>query len=342
MEEDYFHSYNNLEVHQLMLEDSARNQAYRKAILDNKNDIKGKVVLDVGCGTGILSVYFAQAGASKVYAVEASEIYKVAKDIIKENNFEDIIEVIHSKVEDLNLHNKVDIIVSEWMGFYLLHEGMLNSVLIARDKFLKPGGLIFPENATLYSAPCRVPSYFESWNNVDGISMNSFCEKLKTEVSKKPLTSKVNEDYILTEPEIVLWFDMREVTIEELQSITVDHLAIANKEGKYQGICLWFSCTFPSYSTEPVTLSTGPGDADTHWKQTTIVLPMEIDVEVGTPIAYQLHLNATEANCRRYSLQVTMKDPNEVEHPEYCSCYLTKCILVRALLEKYENESLAS
>lgn len=50
---------------------------------------------------------------------------------------------------------KVDIIVSEWMGHFLLHEGMLDSVIVARDKFLRPGGLIFPENATLFSAPCR-------------------------------------------------------------------------------------------------------------------------------------------------------------------------------------------
>lgn len=41
------------------------------------------------------------------------------------------------------------------MGFYLLHEGMLDSVLHARDKFLKPGGLMFPQTATIYAAPCE-------------------------------------------------------------------------------------------------------------------------------------------------------------------------------------------
>lgn len=60
-------------------------------------------------------------------------------------------------MEDLTLPNdlKVDVIISEWMGFYLLHEGMLDSVIMARDKFLKEGGLMFPESATIYSAPCR-------------------------------------------------------------------------------------------------------------------------------------------------------------------------------------------
>lgn len=76
-----------------MLLDAPRNQAYRQAILDNKNVIKGKTVLDVGCGTGILSIYCAQAGASKVYAVDASDIYKIALKIVKENNYENVIEV---------------------------------------------------------------------------------------------------------------------------------------------------------------------------------------------------------------------------------------------------------
>lgn len=66
-------------------------------------------------------------------------------------------QVIHSKVEDLVLPNytKVDVLVSEWMGFYLLHEGMLDSVLFARDRFLKYGGEMFPETAAIYIAPCR-------------------------------------------------------------------------------------------------------------------------------------------------------------------------------------------
>lgn len=55
------------------------------------------------------------------------------------------IEVIHGKVEDIELPEKVDLIISEWMGFYLLHEAMLDSVLVARDKFLKPGGTMTKE-----------------------------------------------------------------------------------------------------------------------------------------------------------------------------------------------------
>lgn len=76
-----------------MLKDKARNKAYKQAIQDNKDIFEGKVILDVGAGTGILSVFAAQAGAKKVFAVEASDIYKIAEEVVKENNFEDTIQV---------------------------------------------------------------------------------------------------------------------------------------------------------------------------------------------------------------------------------------------------------
>lgn len=76
-----------------MLEDTVRNKAYKQAIIDNSAFIKGKTVLDVGAGTGILSVFCAQAGAAKVYAVEASDTYKLAEQVVSENGFSNIIEV---------------------------------------------------------------------------------------------------------------------------------------------------------------------------------------------------------------------------------------------------------
>lgn len=79
-----------------MLEDNPRTDGYRQAIMSNKLYFKDKVVMDVGCGTGILSIFCAQAGAKKVYAVEASNLANLAKDIVKENNLDNVIEVITS------------------------------------------------------------------------------------------------------------------------------------------------------------------------------------------------------------------------------------------------------
>lgn len=72
-----------------MLQDLARNQFYADSFGRNKAQIKGKIVLDVGCGTGILSMMAAKAGAKHVYAVEMSDIADLAKLIIQENGYGD-------------------------------------------------------------------------------------------------------------------------------------------------------------------------------------------------------------------------------------------------------------
>jgi len=137
-----------------MIKDSVRTNAYRDAILNNKHLFEGKVVLDVGCGTSILSMFCAKAGAKHVYAVDFSDIVEQAKQIVALNNFADKITVVKAKIEDLHKlpgpFDKVDIIVSEWMGYFLLYESMLDSVLLARDRFLKPGGLMFPDRAQMF------------------------------------------------------------------------------------------------------------------------------------------------------------------------------------------------
>jgi histone-arginine methyltransferase CARM1 len=110
--------------------------------LKNAVDFKGKVVMDVGCGSGILSIFAAQAGAKKVFAVEASNMADSARILIEHNKLSHIITVVKSKIEDITEDvispHSVDVIVSEPLGTYLYNERMLETYIIARDKFLKP------------------------------------------------------------------------------------------------------------------------------------------------------------------------------------------------------------
>ncbi|CAH2042309.1 unnamed protein product, partial [Iphiclides podalirius] len=333
---EYFTSYEDLEIHRLMLDDSSRTETYRMAIDNNKEYFRNRVVMDVGCGTGILSLFCAQAGAKKVYAVEASNIAIIAKEIIKENGFENVVEVIQGKVEDIELPNniKVDAIVSEWMGFYLLHEGMLNSVLAARDKFLKNGGEMFPESATMYVAPCSVPSLYHKWKEFHGVSMGAFAKYLRMEKHNKPEIMQVQSEDLLGDKVSFGWINLKEDNVTDLQTFKIEHVVGVNRNGKYQGLCIWFDCTFPQLSEEfeQIVLSTSPQSPSTHWKQTVILLPEEQDVEDGEPIAFQLDMFRDNLNERRYNIQVSLLDPNEVEHPVPCSCDMTKCILTKAFI----------
>jgi protein arginine N-methyltransferase 1 len=147
----YFDSYSHFGIHEEMLKDTVRTKAYMNAILQNKHLFKDKIVLDVGCGTGILSMFAAKAGAQHVYGVDCSGILTQAQKIVEANGFSSKITLFQAKVEELELPvPKVDIIISEWMGYFLLYESMLDTVIFARDKWLSKDGLLFPDQAVLY------------------------------------------------------------------------------------------------------------------------------------------------------------------------------------------------
>ncbi|KAL0122363.1 hypothetical protein PUN28_007233 [Cardiocondyla obscurior] len=334
--DEYFKSYEELDTHQLMLSDKTRVLAYKNAIFNSKETFQNKVVMDVGAGLGILSIFCAQVGAKKVYAVEASMLAKNIEQVSIENNVQDKIEVIHSKVEDIRPGSleKVDIIISEWMGFYLVHEGMLDSVLFARDNFLHEDGLLFPSVAKLYASPCELPSMYEFWSDVCGISMRCIGQKYRKNKSLKPEILLLNENDLLAESKLLAWLDLKIISVEEINVLGgEDYVSVCKKDGKFQGICIWFAVEFPDGSE----LSTGPCNEATHWKQTAVVLPEDIKVTKNEPVAFKLELKRNSSYSRRYIMELTLLDAEEVEHDIPCNCYMTKCIVTKKYIDDLDE-----
>jgi len=274
----YFDSYSHFGIHEEMLKDEVRTSSYRNSIVNNKHLFKNKVVLDVGCGTGILCMFAAQAGAKQVIGIDCSEIITAAKQIVKDNGFEKVITLIKGKVEEVTLPvDKVDIIISEWMGYFLLYESMLDTVIFARDKWLVEGGLIFPDKASLVVTAIEDGDYKEEkinfWDKVYGFDMSS----IKEMAYKEPLVDTVQAQSLVTNSCHVLSVDITTVKKSDLD-FTAPFKLVAQHNDYIHAFVAYFDIEF-SKCHKPVKFSTGPGARYTHWKQTVFYLRETISIQ---------------------------------------------------------------
>ncbi|ODV63616.1 protein-arginine omega-N methyltransferase HMT1 [Ascoidea rubescens DSM 1968] len=305
-EQHYFSSYDHFGIHEEMLKDKVRTLSYRDAIFHNKHLFKDKIVLDVGCGTGILSMFAARAGAKHVIAVDMSNIIEMAEKIVDLNGFSDKITLLRGKLEDVELpYPEVDIIISEWMGYFLLYESMLDTVLIARDRYLKKGGLIFPDKASIRIAAIEDAQYkeekIEYWNDVYGFDFTPFINVAMVE----PLVDTVESRSQVTNSAELIKFNLNTVQIKDLAFHRKFSLTCERTDFIHAWI-VWFDMEFPSDRQEnKITFSTSPHDPYTHWKQTVFYLNQVLNVRRGEKIVGSLASRPNKINPRELDIEIS-------------------------------------
>ncbi|KAF3404379.1 Protein arginine N-methyltransferase 1, partial [Talaromyces pinophilus] len=300
----YFTSYDHHGIHEEMLKDDVRTRSYRDAIYQNKHIFKDKVVLDVGCGTGILSMFAVRAGAKHVIGVDMSSIIEKAREIVAVNGMADKITLLQGKMEEVNLpFPQVDIIVSEWMGYFLLYESMLDTVLYARDRYLAPGGKIFPDQATIYVAGIEDGEYKDDkigfWDNVYGFNYSPMKDVALTE----PLVDTVEMKAVVTDPCAVLTLDLYTVTPADL-SFKVPYSLAVKRNDFIHAIIAWFDIQFTACH-KPITFSTGPHAKYTHWKQTVFYLRDVLTVEEEESVSGVLENKPNAKNKRDLDIKLS-------------------------------------
>lgn len=328
--QNYFNSYSAFGIHREMLSDKSRTEAYQRAIMNNPSLLEDAVVMDLGCGTGILSLFAAKAGAKKVIAVEGSKkMFSVAQNVAKANGYwnestenrddcmnKGMINVVQGMIEDLDLKalvesNGVDVLVSEWMGYCLLFESMLNSVLFARDHWLRPGGAILPDTAEMYVAGFgRGGTSLPFWENVYGFDMQCIGQEVLDDAAAAPIVDAVESKDIVTstcliqafdlvtmkaedvdftatfelKPFASPWHDFEEHSGERMEERPLTHSngGMPNGDVWCYGLVLWFDTGFTSRfcRENPVVLSTSPHSPKTHWSQTLLTFREPICLSV--------------------------------------------------------------
>ncbi|KAL9258339.1 arginine N-methyltransferase PRMT10-like protein [Drosera capensis] len=322
---NYFCTYSFLYHQKEMLSDRVRMDAYYNAIFQNKHHFAGKAVLDVGTGSGILAIWSAQAGARKVYAVEATTMCEHARVLAKENGVEHIVEVIGGSMEDVTLPEKVDVIISEWMGYFLLRESMFDSVIFARDRWLKPDGVMYPSHACMWVAPIRSRLADQKQSDFDGsmddwyyfldetkasygvdmsVLTKPFAEEQRKYYLETSLWNNLHPEQIIGTAAVVKEIDCLTSTVSDLLNVRATiSSTITGTESWFCGFGGWFDVQFRGRKEHPaqqvIELTTAPSkEFSTHWGQQVFLLNPPIKAEEGDNLAVTFAMERSKENHR--------------------------------------------
>mmetsp|Transcript_68290 Transcript_68290/g.192546 ORF Transcript_68290/g.192546 Transcript_68290/m.192546 type:complete len:387 (-) Transcript_68290:80-1240(-) len=316
----YFNSYAHFGIHEDMLKDQVRTGSYMKAIQLSRHLIEGKTVLDVGSGTGILCLFAAKAGARRCIGIECSDIAEYATEIARKNGYGDTITYVRGKVEEVELPvDTVDIIISEWMGYFLIYESMLDSVLFARDKWLVKDGLMFPDHARLYMAGIEDADYKEEkigfWDQLWGFEFSP----MRQMVMQEPISDTVDESAIVTSQHCILEINLHTAKREDLDFLSPYSLRVTRKDFIH-ALVVWFDVTFGACKPN-IILSTAPGKPYTHWKQTVLYFEDTVVAHKGDVLSGLLAVRKSQQNPRDLDVKISFEFDGEFHCPRKVQYY---------------------
>ncbi|CAL8308779.1 unnamed protein product [Merluccius merluccius] len=320
----YLEFHGCLSQQQNLLQDYQRTATYQRAMLANEADFRDKVVLSVGGGSGILSFFAVQAGAKRVYAVETSPMAEYVKVLVQGNSLSDRITVLEGTVEEVDVPDAVDVIVSEPIGYMLLHERKLDSFLYAR-KWLKPNGLMFPSSGDIHLAPFTDEQlYVEHHSRTSfwqqrcfyGINLSGLHTAALNEVLRQPIVDTFDMQVLMASSakhRIHFLQDDEEV----LHRIEIPFVFKLLQSGLVHGLAFWFDVAF-SGSTTTVWFSTAPTEPLTHWYQVRCLLQTPLFAKLGQTLSgtvllttnkrhsYDIHITATTEASRPPPVQESL------------------------------------
>jgi protein arginine N-methyltransferase 1 len=142
-----------IDEHRGYLADRHRVQAFRDALLQIV--APGDVVVDLGCGSGILGLLACRAGASRVYAIDEGSILGLAREVAAAGPYAERIVHIRGFSTAVSLPEPADVVVTDQIGGFGFEAGAFEYLPDARRRFLRAGGRSIPDRIALCAAPCE-------------------------------------------------------------------------------------------------------------------------------------------------------------------------------------------
>ncbi|CAG5117229.1 unnamed protein product, partial [Candidula unifasciata] len=256
------------------------------------------------------------------YAIEPSGLASLAQRVTKENGLDSIITVLHSQPETAEVPVKVDAIICAWMGYNLLCESSLPSLLTARDRFLKQDGVMYPCAADLYLAPFTDNHFQEKWDTwkqmkqIYGVSMESMVAAAEGSLTVQTERLQLEVESVLANACQVCHFDMKSITLQDAEMIKADFNFRCYSHNIMHGFATWFTVSFPG----SVVLDTSPYALKTHWGQTGMYLKTPITVKQGSEIrgVFKMYPSGEDRKC--WNIEIEFQLNRDKKYTQHWQC----------------------
>lgn len=289
-----------LGYHNSMLFDEKRTGSFLRAILGGVNP--GDVVLDIGTGTGILALFACLAGARHVYAVEQGPVLEIARQVVRQNGYQDRITFVRDWSINIKLPERVDVIISETIGNIGIDEGILGWIIDARRRLLSNGGTIIPRRVDLVAAPVESQNdynFVEDWLK-DVYSFDFSAAKFIA--ANNLLWTELSPESLLSKPSTLATVNLVNVDSEEIHGVAS---FVIKRDGLIHGIGGWFI----SELTPGIELSNAPPNRTPSWMHG--FLPLDRPTKVYTDDLLIVEVNV-KANAAQWEWKVSL-DGNSVQ-----------------------------
>jgi protein arginine N-methyltransferase 1 len=271
-----------LDYHLSMLLDDVRMRAYQEAIASSVRP--GDVVVDIGAGTGILSFLACSAGASKVYAIEGGPAIEVARELCERNGFGDRVVLINEWSTAVDLPEPADLVITETIGNAAIDEGIIAWTIDARNRLLRPGGLVLPQRVRMWTAAV------ESWDDHAQVSDWSAAtlpvdySVVRDRAARTLWFADLRRDQLLSEPALVVDVDLRVVSDE---AVTAAGEFSVRRDGTLHGLACWFDADL----VDGIALSNSPPTALPSWAQGYLPISQPLAVATGDLLMWEIDVS---------------------------------------------------
>jgi len=272
-----------LDYHLSMLLDTARIESYRRAI--NASVKPGDVVVDIGCGTGVLTFMACEAGAKRVYAIEGGPVIQAARELAADNGFADRIEFLGGWSVDLGLPELADVLITETIGNAGLDEGIVAWTADARQRLLRPSAVLLPQRLRLWVAATESFDGHALVADWTAPELPYDYTAAHRRAARTLWFTDIRPHNLLGQPELAADVDLTTALDESTTSageLTID------RDGTLHGLACWFD----SLLCPGVTVDNLPPREGSSWSQGFLPLAEPLDVMAGDRFSWELSVSA--------------------------------------------------